>query len=276
MKNRLLLLVLTTLLINTPAHCINWQKNFGHAKSLATKSGRLIMIDFYTDWCGYCKKLDQTTYLDATVNQAATKIVAVKVDAEREGRQLATKYEVGSFPTMIFIHPDGTEYGRITGYVSPAYFISDLQKSLKTSKEVGALDTKVTKQQADLASITKLAAFYADHNSPNSLRLLQLAERMDPTNLSGKMGYVWQRTGVAFAKQSQLDRGIVFFRKTLKYSKMPIELANAHYSIGLCDSIKKNKKGAISEMRMASAIAGCPLELKQHAESLIANWQKPR
>ena len=44
---------------------------------------RKIFIDVYTDWCGWCKKMDKTTFQDSLVKAyAAEKFYAVKLNAE--------------------------------------------------------------------------------------------------------------------------------------------------------------------------------------------------
>lgn len=44
---------------------------------------RKVIIDVYTDWCGWCKHMDKTTFKDSTVAEHINKnMYAVKLDAE--------------------------------------------------------------------------------------------------------------------------------------------------------------------------------------------------
>jgi thioredoxin-related protein len=64
------------------ANEINWI-SFEQAVKLSKKEPRQIMIDVYTQWCGWCKKMDATTFKDPTiVNYVNKNFYAVKLDAE--------------------------------------------------------------------------------------------------------------------------------------------------------------------------------------------------
>jgi uncharacterized protein YyaL (SSP411 family) len=44
---------------------------------------RKVIIDVYTDWCGWCKHMDKTTFKDVSVAASINKnLYAVKLDAE--------------------------------------------------------------------------------------------------------------------------------------------------------------------------------------------------
>src|SRR5437016_3601292 len=73
------------------------------AQKMAKKTKKLVMIDFFTDWCHWCHVLDETTYRDDSVSKFADKnFVAVKIEAEHgDGIDLAKKFGVMAYPTIL-------------------------------------------------------------------------------------------------------------------------------------------------------------------------------
>ena len=74
------------------------------ARQAATDGAkRFVLIDFYTVWCGPCKKLDETTWKDQEVRDwLAREAVCLKVDAEKN-EALAEKYRINAYPTVILL-----------------------------------------------------------------------------------------------------------------------------------------------------------------------------
>lgn len=63
-------------------HWITWEE----AVALHQKHPRKIMVDVYTEWCGWCKKMDKGTFMDASVAAYVNEnFYAVKLDAEQKG-----------------------------------------------------------------------------------------------------------------------------------------------------------------------------------------------
>ncbi len=61
---------------------INWI-SFEEAVAKTSQNPKMILVDLYTDWCGWCKKMDRDTYSRAEiVAYVNDKFYAVKFDAE--------------------------------------------------------------------------------------------------------------------------------------------------------------------------------------------------
>ena len=94
------------------------KEDWAKAQKLAKETGKPIMVDFYTEWCGWCKVMDKKTFSDSAVQvKLKSSYISLKLDAERGiGREVAMKYRVTGFPTFGFFSADGNLIGKISGY----------------------------------------------------------------------------------------------------------------------------------------------------------------
>ncbi len=101
------------------------------ARQSATDGGkRIVLVDFYTVWCGPCKKLDETTWKDPQVRDwLSSEAVCLKVDAEKDVA-LADKYRINVYPTVLLLRPDGGEIDRLVGYRDAKTFLADAREAL--------------------------------------------------------------------------------------------------------------------------------------------------
>ena len=81
--------------------------SWDEAVALAKKEKKKIFIDFFTEWCGPCLNMALTVFPLPQVGEMYNKnFVCLKIDAEKgEGRELAKKYGIHSYPSYIFVNP---------------------------------------------------------------------------------------------------------------------------------------------------------------------------
>ena len=91
--------------------------SFGDALDRARSENRFVMVDVYTDWCGWCKKLDAETFGDLRVAEALKDTISIRVNAEKGGEAVAEKYGVRGFPTVLFLSGSGDVVRKVEGYV---------------------------------------------------------------------------------------------------------------------------------------------------------------
>ena len=110
----------------------------GYAKSV--KEGKILLVDAYTDWCGWCKVMDKKTYTDpGVIKELNTYFVCVKFNPEiakefafanrkmqaPELLQYLGNGQVTGFPATIFWPNVGKDEARYVqpGFLPPADFL---------------------------------------------------------------------------------------------------------------------------------------------------------
>ena len=143
MKRILFIVVfmLTAFLAN--AQEVNWI-TFEEALEANKKSPKPILVDLYTDWCGWCKRMDATTYKNKViVDYINDNYYAVKMDGEgkedinyqgktfkfvQNGRskyhELAAAILKGkmSYPSTAFFNADQQLVQTVPGYLKKERF----------------------------------------------------------------------------------------------------------------------------------------------------------
>ena len=152
------LMVLTCLMgFKGDKSSVDWYKwNKGYSKGIENNK-KVILVDVYTDWCGWCKKMDKTTYSDEDVVKLIDKhFVPIKFNPEDKntykidghkvnGKELlgilAQNKKIG-YPTTFFLFPKKREIQKVSGYVRP-------KKFEKTLKKIVAYKKKIQKQRSN-------------------------------------------------------------------------------------------------------------------------------
>ena len=99
-------------------------------QALRNANGQPVLLDFYADWCVACKEMEANTLPDPQVQQALQRFVRLKADvtANNSEHQALLK-QFGLYgPPGIMLFLNGTERGRIIGFVSAQEFVAQLEK----------------------------------------------------------------------------------------------------------------------------------------------------
>lgn len=115
--------------------------NYEEALTAAKAEKKLLFIDFYTTWCLPCKKMTKEVFPDKTLGDFMNQtFVSIKLDAEKEGKQLADLHKVQAFPTFVVVDAEGKEVMRSVGYKQAPEFLADLQRLLNPEKSLAKLE----------------------------------------------------------------------------------------------------------------------------------------
>ncbi|REC59210.1 thiol:disulfide interchange protein [Chryseobacterium pennae] len=85
------------------------ESKFADILTKAKNENKLVFIDAYTTWCGPCKLMAKNIFvLQSVGDYYNSNFINVKIDMEKgEGRDIAKKYNVFSFPTYLFLDGNG-------------------------------------------------------------------------------------------------------------------------------------------------------------------------
>ncbi len=127
---------------------ITWLK-FEDAIAANAKSPKMLLVDVYTDWCGWCKKMDNETFTDPkVVEYINSKFYAVKLNAEDTKRtfefmgrtyneaQMAAAMRVNSYPNFVIIEPKLQNIAQLPGYRQPVEFLAALNDLIEKAFRV--------------------------------------------------------------------------------------------------------------------------------------------
>lgn len=104
----------------------------------AAKQQKKLLVDVYTDWCSWCKKMDKEVYTDKHVVDLLNEhFIVVKLNAESSKnltyngqqfteREFAAALGVDGYPTTVFFLPDAKPITRIPGFMEVKTFVNVL------------------------------------------------------------------------------------------------------------------------------------------------------
>jgi len=134
---------------------------FNEALETAKKENKKVIVDVYTDWCGWCKKMDREAYSNSDIKDIIKDdFILVKLDAEGSGTnnyngktysdaELAAYFQVSGYPTTVFLDSKGKviefNYDKYKMNNLPGYYpANDFKKVLEYIRDDKYNDTDLS------------------------------------------------------------------------------------------------------------------------------------
>ncbi|MGH8095546.1 MAG: thioredoxin family protein [Chthoniobacterales bacterium] len=123
----------------------NWLSDFRQAQEEAKASHKLLLIDFTgSDWCPWCLRMQAEVFSKPEFEQYAKdhlvlmtadfpRTKALSNEVRRQNQELAQRYQIDGFPTIVVLNSDGKQIGLLS-YApgGPGAFINQLKKLPKS------------------------------------------------------------------------------------------------------------------------------------------------
>jgi TolA-binding protein len=175
--------------LQTASSGIEWHTTPDAALAEAAGGKQAIVTFLYTDWCGYCRQMDQTTFQDPTViDQLGSNYSWLRLNAETDpaGAEMRQRFGVSGFPTVLILDQGGDEIDRVQGYVPPAQFVEAVQDSVTSPTSVGFLRRQAEESPDDAEVQYRLATKYMEGRMYEKARVqFSRVIDLDPDNHLG-------------------------------------------------------------------------------------------
>ncbi len=108
-----------------------WEDDWDAAFVRARSEGKPVLVNFYAEWCVWCKHLESVTFRDSKVaGLLAGDVVPLAVDIDAVPADLLRQHRIEAPPTILVLDVDGSELGRIPGYMPPSGFLRVVESFL--------------------------------------------------------------------------------------------------------------------------------------------------
>ena len=188
-KSVLIVLLLFTFTRVSSAEEVVFSKGtYQEILDLAKKENKIVMIDFITDCCKWCVETDRKVYTNQEVYDFAnSNQINWKIDAEKgEGPDLAKKYGVKGFPTIIFADANGTEIDRIYGYLPADQFLIKMKDYNNGVNTFGSISKMLESDPNDAAANYLMAEKISSNGLDGDVKVyLEKTITLDPSNEKG-------------------------------------------------------------------------------------------
>jgi len=104
---------------------VQWEHDLPKALARAKAEKKLIFMDLWAEWCGPCRMLQRDVFPTPEAQGALVRYVPLSILVEKkdrtplpEGTELARRFNLEAYPTLIILDAEGKELNRQTGAFS--------------------------------------------------------------------------------------------------------------------------------------------------------------
>ncbi len=158
MKKLLALLVLCTCSVSAWTQTQFRSLSFAEAIAAAKRENKQVFVDFYTVWCGPCKRMAKEVFpLKHVGDFLNERFVCLKLDAEREGMELAQRCGVKAYPTFLVFDTSEKVLLEMKGAMQDDVFIEKIKRGLDPDQTPERLEERYNSGERNAALVAAYA-----------------------------------------------------------------------------------------------------------------------
>lgn len=237
---------------------IYWFKDLEKASEAALKENKVMMVDFWADWCAACKIMDAEVYPDPEVIKAINEnVIGVRIHFDLQ-QELARKYGIPALPFMLFTDSYGTKLFYHRGVLEKENLLLVLKALPKEVTEINRLDRGLQEDKNHAGNLIAMGAelrksgFYDSSNEFYTRALKQDELKKDAAKRESAMFEIGKNA-------LQLQNGKLAaetFEKCLK--EFPKSTNRATYMLGAGQGYALDEKKDKAKKALSAVVAEFP------------------
>lgn len=140
------------------------EMGFKDVLAKAKKEKKLVFLDAFAEWCGPCKMMEKNIFpLPSVKEYYNANFVNARFDMEKgEGREIAMKYGIRSYPTYLFLNGDGEVVLKNYGYMGEQDFLTIAKEANNPKLKNSSYKELFEKGEKDPEFLLNMMKQYAD------------------------------------------------------------------------------------------------------------------
>jgi len=205
-----------------------WLTSKKDAFEKAKKEKKLVIVDAFANWCGWCKRLDADVFdTPRFVDAAKKQFVLVRLNTEdgKEGTTYAQRFQIANLPTTLILDFDETVVGRIGGYIKYEEFMKYVDGFLKSYATLKLQDAEARGTRgSDAAFVMQISeAWQGRGESKKSMELSGLVADLKTATPEQRARAAFNTAANAL-KINRLDEAEKRLRQLEKITPFPADL----------------------------------------------------
>jgi|GEM_PF-2554978 len=197
-----------------------WYDSLSEGLRIANVENRDIIVDFYTDWCGWCKRLSKEVFSTKEFKDfTKNRFVLVKINAE-DYRKTTKKYRISGYPSILILDNYGKEVDRVVGYAPKDKYIEMLREAAYSLNNFKNLKKFAQERPDDRHVNFALARKYYERKMYNEAKLFFTKA----VNIDDTYWLAYLHLGHIAQFEGRVDDARMFYRKASNNTNHPEEI----------------------------------------------------
>ena len=177
----------------------------------AKAENKLLFLDCYADWCGPCFKMAKEIFTLKEVGEYFNAhFISLKCNMEKNeaGKALRKRFDVQSYPTLLFVSPEGFVTGRRRGFTGTDSLLAFARKALDNGTQSD--EKRFATGERDEAFLKKyIQSFHDGHQADAVEGILNTLYAERGISLLNDKDYWFAFDGCAADRQSALTQDFI-------------------------------------------------------------------